>query len=234
MACSARKAAIIVCTALLATGCFVTDEEKLDGEECEFQSDCVNACIMPIGEPLGVGVCGPKRTFGQTCTRPGFASHDCQIGLYCSSTSKTCKNNTSSSSSSGGGSSSSGSSTSGSSSGGNSTSSSSGGGTCDWLTWTKCVTVVEAKQGTRCGTPDSAEVTVRNDCSKALKLQICIHSTTRKNGWMCEPDGTFGSGTKPGKKHGWYHCHSGGKFVLGAMPIDAYNNSKCSFWKSPP
>ena len=65
---------------LAASGC----GPAADGEPCEFQSDCRNACLMEDGDPEGSGICGPYRELGESCTRPGYAIDDCDFGLRCS------------------------------------------------------------------------------------------------------------------------------------------------------
>lgn len=52
------------------------------GEDCRYQSDCVEACIKH-DSPLGDGTCGPYRQEGETCTRPGYVLNDCDSGLRC-------------------------------------------------------------------------------------------------------------------------------------------------------
>jgi hypothetical protein len=79
-----RPAHLFVISALLLAVALTGCGPAADGEPCDYQSDCENACIMEEGDPTGEGVCGPYRELGESCTRPGYALDDCEPGLDCS------------------------------------------------------------------------------------------------------------------------------------------------------
>lgn len=83
------------------------------------------------------------------------------------------------------------------------------------------------KRGTRCGSPDSMELDVRNIANQPLKVVVYIQ---RSNGsWQKDADGTFNEGMRPGEKHNFYTCHSTGYYKVIAMPIAAFNANHCSY-----
>jgi hypothetical protein len=101
---------------------------------------------------------------------------------------------------------------------------------CDWTSATNCVSVVKAVTGTRCGQPDSIEVTVRNACSQAIKVVGCLE---KSNGsWVCLPDGNFDAGLAPGAQWVNFSCDTSGRYKIYAMPITTFLQNRCSYPRS--
>jgi hypothetical protein len=104
-----------------------------------------------------------------------------------------------------------------------------GGSTCNWQSATNCLTVTLSKSGSRCGDPQSYEITVKNSCNQSIKTWICLQRTDGT--WSGNTDGTFSSGVSPGATVSQYVCKGTGYYKLFAMPISTYNASSCG-WPS--
>lgn len=103
-----------------------------------------------------------------------------------------------------------------------------GGSNCNWNAATSCVSVTK-KTGTRCGDPQSVEITVKNTCNQNIKIYICIQKSDGT--WDGVPDGTFSTGVPPNGTAVHYVCKGTGQYKIGAMPITTYNNNNCP-WPS--
>ena len=68
---------------------------------------------------------------------------------------------------------------------------------------TKHCVNINTTRGDSCGTPDSMNVWVTNNCSTKVYVKVCLE---RKDGkWSCGSD----SSLKPGKRNGaFYTCHA--------------------------
>lgn len=103
-----------------------------------------------------------------------------------------------------------------------------GGSNCNWNTATSCVTVTK-KTGTRCGDPQSVEITAKNTCNQNIKIYICIQKSDGT--WDGVLDGTFSTGVPPNGTAVHYVCKGTGQYKIGAIPISTYNTYNCP-WPS--
>jgi len=85
-----------------------------------------------------------------------------------------------------------------------------------------CVNV-ETTRGDSCGTPDSMNVWVTNNCSSKVYVKVCLEKTNGK--WSCGSD----SSLKPGKRNGgFYTCRATRNYVWDSC-TGGY--SECGFKK---
>jgi hypothetical protein len=97
---------------------------------------------------------------------------------------------------------------------------------CNWNSASQCVDR-SAVLGTRCGSPTSLEVKVRNACTTNIKFVVSIQ---RSNGtWNSLPDGTFDTGLRPNESTTWYECNSSNRYRVYSMPIQDFLRNRCSY-----
>lgn len=102
------------------------------------------------------------------------------------------------------------------------------GGTCDWMASTECISV-STEWGVRCNSETSLEVTVKNTCSGAVKVYICVQEADGSySNWA---DGNFDDGVAVGEEASGYACDATGEYLVGAMPINDYVDNDCP-WPS--
>ena len=102
----------------------------------------------------------------------------------------------------------------------------SGGTTdCNWLSGIDLLTVVNTEFGTRCGNPQSFEVTLQNTSNIPLKTGMCLQKTDGT--WYSEVDGTFENGFQPGASRKWWICEGTGSYQIWSMPLDDYLANSC-------
>ncbi|MBU2966579.1 hypothetical protein Q4508_03225 [Amphritea sp. 2_MG-2023] len=83
-----------------------------------------------------------------------------------------------------------------------------------------CVSL-DPKWGSRCGSPDSLHIKVKNRCSQRVYVKICLEKKDRK--WNCGSDGTL----DPGETNtGFYTCHATGDYRWSAC---TKGSSECGF-----
>jgi hypothetical protein len=98
---------------------------------------------------------------------------------------------------------------------------------CNWNSAPQCVQVVSATRGTRCGSPTSLEVKVRNACTSPVKFVVSIQ---RSDGtWDALPDGTFSTGTRPGEVNEWFECNTANRYRVYSMPINDFVANRCKY-----
>ena len=91
---------------------------------------------------------------------------------------------------------------------------------------------IKVERGTRCGDPNSVEITITNNYSENVNIYVYMFRTD--GNWYGEPDGTFGNGLASGKSTTWYICSGTGDYRVFGMRNSDYIKYKCikpeQFW----
>jgi len=102
-----------------------------------------------------------------------------------------------------------------------------GSGGCNWNSAASCVSIVLSEHGTRCGDPQSYEITLRNICNQNVKMYVCLKRTDGT--WDGLPDGTFLVGMAPSETKNWYVCQGTGAYEIFTMPASDFSANGCTY-----
>lgn len=83
-----------------------------------------------------------------------------------------------------------------------------------------CISLSD-ERGNHCGSPDSTQVRIRNNCPVKIYLKLCLEKTNGQ--WDCTSDSSFA----PGEAYnGGWTCHGTGRYQYAAC-TGGY--SECGF-----